>query len=644
MSNKKQTITLLSRSVSLALLMACSSLAMAQATTAPAPKAENVVASVLEAPVAPNAKEPVATPTNAAPASVQVKNIEFTKSKEGSGVMTLTFDGPAAEAQMRNVGSNVVVDVSNGLVEDSLRKMTDVATFGTPIKQFTAAQNGKDAQFVINAGGDYKSMAYQAGNKFVVELSPNVEPPKAVGSVLSAMSATVASTSTKPVYKGKPVTFNFQDVPVRTILQLIAEESGVNIVAADTVQGNVTLRLNGIPWDQALDLVLQTKSLDKRSNGKVIWVAPQSEIAKFEQDKEDARIALDNRVDMQTEYVQINYHRATEIFKALTEAKGIGGGGGDAGGGGGSQTDNGFLSSRGKIVADQRTNTLIISDIPKKLEKMKELIAIIDRPVDQVMIEARVVIANDSFARELGARFGISGYNGRSALNSTIENNIVTQNSGGTSIPRGIMSNLGVLNPAGSVALSILRSNFALDIELSAMQKEGRGEVISNPRLLTSNQREATISQGQEVGYVTLTPGAVGAAPTPNVQFKDVLLEMKVTPTITDDGRVFLDMNVKKDEVSGVLETGIGQVPQISKRSVNTAVLIEDGQTVVIGGVYEFTDRKDVSKVPFLGDVPFLGNLFKKRGITKQKAELLIMVTPRVMRVAKRPPTGLYQP
>ena len=643
MSNKKQTITLLSRSVSLALLMACSSLALGQTSTTPAPVAESVAVSALEAPIAPagialDKKEQIAPI-----AGVQVKNIEFTKSKEGSGIMTLTFDGPAAEAQMRNVGSNVVVDVSNGSIEDNLRKMTDVTAFGTPIKQFTAAQNGKDAQFVINAGGDYKSMAYQAGNKFVVELSPNVEPPKAVGSVLSAMTATVASTSTKPVYKGKPVTFNFQDVPVRTILQLIAEESGVNIVAADTVQGNVTLRLNGIPWDQALDLVLQTKSLDKRSNGKVIWVAPQSEIAKFEQDKEDARIALDNRVDMQTEYVQINYHRATEIFKALTEAKGIGGGGGDAAGGG-SQTDNGFLSSRGKIVADQRTNTLIISDIPKKVEKMKELIAIIDRPVDQVMIEARVVIANDSFARELGARFGISGYNGRTSLNSTIENNIGTQNSGGTSIPRGIMSNLGVLNPAGSVALSILRSNFALDVELSAMQQEGRGEVISNPRVLTSNQREATISQGQEVGYVTLTPGAVGAAPTPNVQFKDVLLEMKVTPTITDDGRVFLDMNVKKDEVSGVLETGIGQVPQISKRSVNTAVLIEDGQTVVIGGVYEFTDRKDISKVPFLGDIPFLGNLFKKRGIDKQKAELLIMVTPRVMRVAKRPPTGLYQP
>lgn len=590
---------------------------------------------------------PVAAPTSQVEQAVQVKNVEFRKANDGAGIITLTFDGPASSADMRNVGSNVIVDIPKGTIDDDFRKMTDVSALGTPVAQFTSSQDKDNAQFVINTRGSYKSSAYQAGNKFVVELSPNVEPPKAKGSVLSAMGATSprSALQDRPAYSGKAVTFNFQDVPVRTILQLIAEESGVDIVAADTVEGNVTLRLNGVPWDQALDLVLQTKSLDKRTNGKVIWVAPQAEIAKFEQDKEDARIALDNRVDMRTEYVQVNYHRASEIYKALTEAKGIGGGEGAS-----AQTDNGFLSTRGKIVADNRTNTLIISDIPKKLEQMKQLIDVIDRPVDQVMIEARVVVANDTFARELGARFGISGYGngGRRAINSTIENNITTQNSvgggGNATIPRGIMSNTGVLSPAGSVALSILKANLALDIELSAMQEEGRGEVISNPRLLTSNQREAVISQGQEVGYVTISSSTPGTVPTPNVQFKEVLLEMKVTPTITDDGRVFLDMNVKKDEVSGVIDTSIGQVPQISKRAVNTAVLIEDGQTVVIGGVYEFNDRKDITKVPFLGDIPFLGNLFKRRGINKQKAELLIMVTPRVMRVASRPPTESLAP
>jgi len=354
----------------------------------------------------------------------------------------------------------------------------------------------------------------------------------------------------------------------------------------------------------------------------VVWVAPQSEIAKFEQDKEDARIALDNRVDLVTEYIQINYHNAAQIYKALTEAKGIGGSGG-----GNSQNESGFLSGRGRLVADERTNTLMISDIPKKVEAMKELIRVIDRPVDQVLIEARVVIASETFARELGARFGVSGFtrDGNLAFNNTIENNVATQNSLADAanrnsanpppnplvmptIRRGVMSNLGVQNPAGSVALSILNAGYALDVELSALQEEGRGEVISNPRIVTSNQREAVIRQGQEVGYVTITPSQGGGSiPIPNVQFKDVLLELKVTPTITSDGRVFLNMAVKKDEVIDFVDTSIGDVPLINKREVNTAVLVEDGQTVVVGGVYEFRDRSDLSKVPFLGDIPFLG-------------------------------------
>ena len=576
-------------------------------------------------------------------AKVQVQKIDFSRNNDGVGLISLTFDGPEAIADLRNLGSTLIVDVANGVIPEAQQKPIIVSDFGTPVSRVDVAQTTKGSQLVVSTQGQFKSMAYQAGNRYVVEVAPPREASKAVGAVESAIVATTRSNALRAGYSGKPVTFNFQDVPVRTILQLIAEESGVNIVAADSVSGNVTLRLNRVPWDQALDIVLQSKSLDKRRSGNVIWVAPQSEIAKFEQDKEDARIALDNRADMATEYVQINYHNAGEIFKALTEAKGIGGGSG--GESNSSNADNGFLSSRGKIVADARTNTLIISDIPRKIEEMKKLIAVIDRPVDQVLIEARVVIANESFARELGARFGISGYGseGSNWINSNIENNVDSQNSvfeaqqnGGTgTITRGIMSNLGVANPAGSIALSILRSGLALDAELSALQQEGNGEVISNPRIVTSNQREAVISQGREVGYVTIQPAEAGGVPTPNVQFKEALLEMKVTPTITDDGRVFLVMNVKKDEVDGIIDTSIGQVPQIAKRAVNTAVLVQDGQTIVIGGVYEFRDRKDISKVPFLGDVPFLGNLFKKRSKAKNKAELLIMVTPRVLRVAR---------
>lgn len=432
---------------------------------------------------------------------------------------------------------------------------------------------------------------------------------------------------------------------MRTVLQLIAEESNLNIVASDTVQGNVTLRLMNVPWDQALDIVLRAKGLDKRRDGGVVWVAPQPELAKFEQDKEDARIAIENREDLITDYVQINYHNAAVIFKALTEAKGIGGGGGGQGGGqgGAGQQDNGFLSPRGRLVADERTNTLMISDIPKKVAQMRELISHIDRPVDQVLIESRIVIATDTFARDLGARFGIAGrrqYGDNTAvISGSSTNNVSVINDGLHNVPSGLNFNLPAgtftTNTAGSIAYTLLGRNFALDMELSAMQEEGRGEVVSNPRIVTANQREGVIKQGREIGYVTISGGGTGGQSQANVQFKEVLLELKVTPTITNDNRVFLNMNVKKDEVARFINLPLyGTVPEINRREVNTAVLVGDGETVVIGGVYEFNDRESVAKVPFLGDIPFLGNLFKKRGRSKEKAELLVFVTPKVLRVA----------
>lgn len=605
------------------------------------------------------APTPNRDPAKQLPGTISVSNIDFKRGDGGAGRLILRFDGDGAAPDLRSTGSTVTINVGNAQLPANLQKPLNVTDFATPVQRIDARPAGTGTQLVLNTTGNYESMAYQSGREYIVEIVPRAAAAtasrgKATGN--AAMGATTATTSTR-AYSGRPVTFNFQDVPVRTVLQLIAEESGLNIVAADTVQGNVTLRLVNVPWDQALDIVLQAKGLDKRRSGNVVWIAPQAEVAKYEQDREDARIALDNRVDLTTEYIQINYHNAAQIFKALTEAKGVGGGGAGAGaGGGGSNQDSGFLSPRGRLVADERTNTLMVSDIPKKIAQMKELIRVIDRPVDQVVIEARVVIAVESFSRELGARFGISGYtnDADAFFNSSIENNISTQNSiinadnqnNATpppnppvlgSITRGLMTNLGVTNPAGSVALAILNAGYALDVELSAMQQEGRGEVISNPRIVTSNQREAVISQGQEVGYVTIAPQQGGNdIPIPNVQFKDVLLQMKVTPTITNDGRVFLNMAVKKDEVEGFVDTSIGQVPQISKREVNTAVLVEDGQTVVIGGVYEFRDRNDVSKVPFLGDVPFLGNLFKKKGRNKEKAELLIFVTPKVLQVTQR--------
>ncbi|MGO1071963.1 type IV pilus secretin PilQ [Lysobacter sp. CA199] len=639
------------------------------------------------------APTPSNDPSKQLPGTISVDNIDFKRGDGGSGKLIVRFSGEGALPDMRSQGSQVMIDVGNAKLPASLQRPLNVADFATPVQRIDARTSGTGAQLVLNTSGAFDTMAYQTGRDYIVEVVPRTAQAgnRAVGAPAgnakpggaAPTSGTISGpTAAGRAYAGRPVTFNFQDVPVRTVLQLVAEESNLNIVAADTVQGNVTLRLVNVPWDQALDLVLQAKGLDKRRNGNVVWVAPQAEVAKYEQDREDARIALDNRVDLTTEYIQVNYHNASQIYKALTEAKGIGGSGGGTGGGE-NASENGFLSPRGRLVADERTNTLMISDIPKKVAQMKELIRVIDRPVDQVLIEARIVIANESFARDLGARFGVSGAKDRYITSGTLESinnyrNTAAKNSSirsqadsliddaiaaearndinkGTALrdqarsllqtltnpaflfPASLNSNVGVLNPAGALAFTILGNWVNLDFELSAMQTEGRGEVVSNPRVVTSNQREAVISQGQEVGYVTIAPQQGGnSIPIPNVQFKDVLMEMKVNPTITNDGRVFLNMNVKKDEIEGFIDTSIGQVPQINKRNINTAVLVEDGQTVVIGGVYEFRDRTDLSKVPFLADIPFLGNLFKKKSRSKTKAELLIFVTPKIMKVSQR--------
>jgi type IV pilus assembly protein PilQ len=617
---------------------------------------------------------PVAVdPAKQVPGALSVSNIDFKRGDGGSGKLILRFSGDGATPDLRNQGSSVVVDIGNASLPASLQKPLDVTDFATPVQRINANRAGNGTQLVLSTNGPFESLAYQTGHDYIVEIVPRAAAPARAVGATTAMGATTSSATAR-AYSGRPVTFNFQDVPVRTVLQLIAEESNLNVVASDSVTGNVTLRLINVPWDQALDIVLQAKGLDKRRSGNVVWVAPQSEIAKYEQDKEDARIAIENRAEMVTEYIPISYGNAEDIAKLLTdEAKGGGGGGGAAGGVAGQS--RGFLSPRGSISFDRRTNTLLVIDIPQRVAAIKNLVTTLDKPVDQVVIEARIVIANESFARELGAKFGITGTQDHAFYSNSIDNNIKNQNevvksdlanftaqqqynsahdawvAGGMTgaepvaptpvvptILRGLMTNFPAAGTAGSLALSILNAGYALDIELSALQTEGRGEVISNPRIVTSNQKEATITQGEEIGYLTLTgAGTAGGTQVPQVQFKDAVLELKVTPTITNDGRVFLNMNVKKDEVAGFVDTGVGQVPRIAKRSVDTAVLMEDGQTVVIGGVYEFKDQQSMSKVPFLADIPIIGNLFKKRGREKSKAELLIMVTPKVLRVAQRP-------
>lgn len=600
-------------------------------------------------PLAAQSAAPAAVdPARRLPGAVGVSKVDFKRGDGGSGKLILTFDGEGAAPDMRTQGNSVVIDVGNSSLPPSLQRPLNVTDFATPVQRIDAVQSGTGTRIVLSAQGEFEPMAYQTGREYVVELVPRAAAPRrAVGGVDVAAAGQSAATSVieagPRTYSGHRVTFNFQDIPVRTVLQMIAEESGINIVASDSVQGNVTLRLMEVPWDQALDIVLQAKQLDKRRNGNVVWVAPQSEIAAFEQAREDARLAIEDRAEMVTEYIPISYGNAEDIAKLLTEESkaGTGGGGANAGG------NRGFLSSRGSLSFDRRTNTLLAIDIPSRVEEIKRLVAALDKPVDQVVIEARIVIANESFARDLGARFGVYGTDN---FNRWITSGSIDANQGALgqaldpddddgisfddalNFARPVSSTSGA---AGSLALTILGNYVNWDIEISALQQEGRGEVISNPRIVTSNQREAVISQGQEVGYLTVTGGQSNNVPT--VQFKDVLLELKVTPTITADGRVFLAMEIKKDEIAGYTDVeGFGSIPNLNKRNITTAVLIEDGQTVSIGGVYEFRDREDLAKIPFLGDLPIIGNLFKNRSRSREKAELLIFVTPKVLRVAQR--------
>jgi type IV pilus assembly protein PilQ len=597
-----------------------------------------------------NAPPPSLDPSKQLPGNISVSNIDFKRGDGGSGRLALRFTGGGAVPDMRTEGSRVIIDVGNAKLPASLQRSIDVGDFATPVERIEPRANGAGTKLVVSTNGNYESRAYQTGNEYVVEIVPKAAKVAAAPGAAPAMGQANAGTAPVRAYGGRPVTFNFQDVPVRTVLQLIAEESNLNIVASDTVSGNVTLRLINVPWDQALDIVLRARGLDKRRDGNVVWVAPQKEIADYEQAKEDARIAIENRAEMVTEYIPINYGNAEEIAKLLTDESKSGGGGGTSG------ATRGFLSGRGSISFDRRTNTMLVIDIPSKVAEVRRLVGLLDKPVDQVLIEARIVIATESFARELGAKFGIAGntdnvfYNGNVASNTATQDSYAKAAQANSTTPppnplqmgtltKALNVNLPAVNAAGALALSIINAGYVLDVELSALQTEGRGEVISNPRIVTSNQKEAVIRQGQEVGYVTISAQqGAGAAAIPNVQFKDVLLELKVTPTITNDGRVFLNMAVKKDEIEGFVSSGIGDVPQINKREINTAVLIDNGQTVVIGGVYEFRDRADVTKVPWLADLPVIGNLFKKKGRSKEKAELLIFVTPKVMSVAQRNP------
>ena len=548
-----------------------------------------------------------------------VSNIDFRRGPNGEGRILIDFSAPGASADMKHQNDKVIVDISHANLPANLAQRLDVLDFATPVQSIVTKAGGAGAHMEISVKGQVDTSAYQSGNQYVVEVAPKKKDPKAEAA---------AAKGQEPVYTGNRVTFNFQDIPVRSALQLLADISGLNLVASDTVGGSVTLRLVNVPWDQALDVVLRAKSLDKRRNGNVIWIAPQEELAKYEQSVADARMKAEDNSELVTDYVPISYGKAKDIAKLLTTGaqQSTGGGGGSS-----ANSSRGFLSSRGSVSFDERTNTLLINDNPQKIRELRALIAVLDKPVQQVLIESRIVIATDNFTRELGARFGAQG----------VRTNPSGQqiSTGGTTTAAGTAGGINVNLPtadqaAGSIALGILGKNYALDLELQAAQTEGRGEVISSPRVITANQQEAVIRQGQEIGYVTYQNSSTGAAGsgTATVQFKDAVLELKVTPTITSDNRVYLMINVKKDALADFITVpGSGQVPQIDTREINTSVLVDNGQTVVLGGIYEITKQNNATKVPGLGDIPGLGMLFRTTKRESDKAELLIFVTPRIL-------------
>lgn len=571
-------------------------------------------------------------PTKALPSSSNgpaISNIDFRRGPNGEGRVLINFSGSGANAEMTRSGDKVLVTIDHANLPANLAQRLDTLDFATPVQSIvTRTGNGGGARMEIAVKGNVETSAYQTADQYVVEVAPKKADAK---------QTQLGKLDQEPNYNGKRVTFNFQDIPVRSALQLIADISGLNLVASDSVGGSVTLRLVNVPWDQALDVILRAKSLDKRRNGNVVWVAPQAELAKYEQDLADAKLKAQDTAELVTDYVPISYGKASDIATLLTTGSKQGQGGG--GGSSGSNTQRGFLSPRGSVSFDVRTNTLLLNDTPEKIRQLRELIAVLDKPVQQVLIESRIVVATDDFTRELGAKFGISGKQTNPSgqvlqLGSGVPSAIGDNSAPGTVGSGGLNVNLPTTLKGGSFGLAILGANYALDLELSAAQTEGRGEVISSPRVITANQQEAVIRQGQEIGYVTFQNSAGGGAGsgTATVQFKDAVLELKVTPTITADNRVYLMINVKKDALAGYVDApGSGKIPTIDTREVNTSALVDNGQTVVLGGIYEVNKSNTITKVPGLGDIPGIGALFRSTSRVNTKAELLIFVTPRIL-------------
>lgn len=547
------------------------------------------------------------------PKAATLSKVDFRRGTDGSGRVIVQLSNSRVSPDLKQEGGRIVVNFAKTSVADNLVKRLDVVDFATPVNTIDTVKVSDGARIIISAAGDWEPVAYQSEDQYTIEVKPVV---KAAAAALD-----------KKEYKGERLTLNFQDIETRAVLQLLADTSGQNMVISDTVQGNVTLRLQNVPWDQALDIVMQTKGLDMRQDGNVIMIGPAAEIAAREKELASAKKDLTSVAPLRSEFLQVNYAKASDLAE-LIKGKG-----------------NSLMSERGSVTVDSRTNTLLLQDTSENLADIRRLVSTLDIPIRQVLIEARIVIVNDDFSRDLGARFGVNkAFAYSDGIGVAGGSPYVTADQGVTIGPGGnagtfnsavlgdatnrYMVNLPVSNAAGKIALTLLDSSYIVDLELDAAQAEGRGEVVSSPKVITANQKEATIEQGTEIPY--LQSSSSGAA---NIAFKKAVLSLKVTPQITPDDRVILDLTVTKDSVGQLVQTGVnGSTPSIDTRTITTQVLVNDGQTVVLGGILETEKRDTETKVPLLGDIPVLGHLFKTTSKSSNKDELLVFVTPKILR------------
>jgi type IV pilus assembly protein PilQ len=551
-----------------------------------------------------------------------ITSVDFRRTRDGGGRVVVNLTDPSTPVDIRQEGGRVVaIFKETGLPAELMRRL-DVMDFATPVTTVDTLRTNLDTRIVISADGKYEQLAYQSDNEFTIEVNPVAAEAEEGSNLFS---------ETKE-YEGQRLTLNFQDIETRAVLQLLAETSGRNIVVSDTVQGNVTLRLRNVPWDQALDIVMTTKGLDMRQNGNVIIVAPAEEIAARETADLEAKQAISELEPLYSEFLQVNYAKATDLSVLI------------AGGGAGA---NSLLSDRGTIAVDERTNTLLVQDTAERLQDVRRLVTTLDIPIKQVLIETRIVVVNDDFSRDLGIRLGVSGYGtdggdiiaatgsslGANNMVASYVDNLLNPDPTNPILEFPELNNrynvnVPIAEAAGRFGLAILEGDFLVDLELTALEAEGRGEIVSTPRVITANQKEARIEQGVEIPY---QQSASSGATT--IQFKKAVLSLTVTPQITPDNNIIMDLKVHKDNVGDIISTGGlgGTVPSIDTRAVETQVLVSDGQTVVLGGIYETERRETLNKVPFLGDIPFVGALFRSKQRTDNKAELLIFVTPRIL-------------